>query len=76
RSSVQESEYQLELAGWYFDNQRYATGYITLAEAIITYLCEIERRDIKNRNTREEMKNLLHNRDIKNSKLAQLYFKK
>ncbi|PLZ12852.1 TIGR02221 family CRISPR-associated protein [Fischerella thermalis] len=74
RSSVQESEYQLELAGWYFDNQRYATGYITLAEAIITYLCEIEGRNIKNRNTREEMKNLLHNRDIKNSKLAQLYF--
>ncbi|MBW4669847.1 MAG: TIGR02221 family CRISPR-associated protein [Cyanomargarita calcarea GSE-NOS-MK-12-04C] len=74
RSSIQESEYQLELAGWYFENFRYATGYITLAEAIITYVCEVEGRDIRNRNVREEMKDILHGRDVRDSKLAQLYF--
>lgn len=73
-NDVPESEYQLELAGWYFDNQRYATGYITLAEAIITYLCEIEKRDIRSKDAREEMKKLLCN-DMNRSKLAQLYSK-
>lgn len=73
-NDVPESEYQLELAGWYFDNQRYATGYITLAEAIITYLCEIEKRDIRSKDAREEMKKLLCN-DMNRSKLAQLYKK-
>ncbi|WP_071192463.1 TIGR02221 family CRISPR-associated protein [Trichormus sp. NMC-1] len=73
RSSAKESEYQLELSGWYFDNHRYSTGYITLAEAIITYLCEINRKNIKSKGCREEMKDLLHKRENITSDLAQLY---
>jgi CRISPR-associated Csx2 family protein len=76
RSSIKESEYQLELAGWYFDNQRYATGYITLAEAIITYLCEINNiKDTKSESERKCMKNWLHQPENSTSRLAQLYFK-
>lgn len=75
RSSGKEYEYQLELAGWYFDNRRYATGYITLAEAIITYLCEINEADPKVEDRRQKMKDCLHQVENKNSKLAQLYFK-
>lgn len=75
RSSTKESEYQLELAGWYFDNQRYATGYITLTEAIITYLCEINDKKPRVEDERKEMKDFLHQEVNNNSKLAQLYFK-
>lgn len=75
RSSTKESEYQLELAGWYFDNQRYATGYITLTEAIITYLCEINGKSSRAEDERKEMKDFLHQDANDTSKLAQLYFK-
>jgi CRISPR-associated Csx2 family protein len=73
RSSVSESEYQLELAGWYFDNRRYAAGYIVLTEAVITYMCELQNKDIKNKDDRELMKDLLHKK-FKQTKLAKLYF--
>jgi CRISPR-associated Csx2 family protein len=73
RSSVSESEYQLELATWYFNNRRYGAGYIVLTEAIITYMCEMENRDIKNKDDRELMKNLLH-KNYQTTKLANLYF--
>lgn len=74
RSSVRESEYQLELAGWYFDNHRYSTGYITLAESIITYLCEINDKKIRSEQDRKDMKDLLHESQNRNSDLARLYF--
>jgi CRISPR-associated Csx2 family protein len=74
RSSVNESEYQLELAGWYFDNHRYSTGYITLAESIITYLCEMKGKNIRSEKDRKEMKDYLHEPQNKNSDLARLYF--
>lgn len=75
RSARSESAFQLDLAEWYFENHRYATGYITLTEAIITYLCEINHKDIIAESDRNQMKNLLHHRDNKGRELAQLYFK-
>lgn len=74
RSAIPEAEYQLELAGWYFENQRYATGYITLAEAIITYLCELEGKNPGSEIDRNTMKTFLHHADNRNRELAQLYF--
>jgi CRISPR-associated Csx2 family protein len=68
-----ESQFQLKLAKWYFDNKRYATGYITLTEAIITYLCEIHHEDIVSQTAREQMKQWLRNN--RSTELAQLYFK-
>ncbi|MDJ1182079.1 TIGR02221 family CRISPR-associated protein [Roseofilum casamattae] len=58
--SEPESDFQLKLAGWYFDNKRYATGYITLAEAIVTYACEFDGKDINSIRDRDEMKKLLN----------------
>ncbi|NJO63206.1 MAG: TIGR02221 family CRISPR-associated protein [Richelia sp. RM2_1_2] len=74
-SSLPESEFQLNLAGWYFKNKRYATGYITLAEAIITYVCEIHGQDIRSKDERDNMKNILFQPNNRNSRLAQLYTK-
>jgi CRISPR-associated Csx2 family protein len=71
--SKRECDFQLKLAGWYFENRRYATGYITLAEAIITYLCEINGKDMRSKSDRDEMKDWLHNNP--HTELAKLYFK-
>lgn len=37
----QESFFELKVARWYFEKKRYATGYITLTEAIVTRACEV-----------------------------------
>ena len=68
-----ESDFQLELAGWYFKHQRYATGYLTLVEAILTYLCEIEQKNPDLASDRDRVKDLLFNSNAKTSRLAKLY---
>ncbi|MGK7926273.1 MAG: TIGR02221 family CRISPR-associated protein [Spirulina sp.] len=72
-TSTKESDFQLKLAKWYFKNKRYATGYITLEEAILTYLCEIYNKNFTNKDERDEMKDWLHENN--SSSLSQLYFK-
>jgi CRISPR-associated Csx2 family protein len=71
--SDNESDFQLKLAGWYFDNDRYATGYITLTEAIITYLCEIYGKNVDSQTDRDSMKNLLFEDEYKNSELTKIW---
>jgi CRISPR-associated Csx2 family protein len=71
--SAKDSDAQINLAEWYFDNKRYATGYITLAESIITYLCELESRDSRIEKNRNEMKDLLHQN--KGTDLFKIYSK-
>ena len=71
--SERECDFQLKLAGWYFENKRYATGYITLTEAIITYLCELYGKNLRAKSDREAMKDLLHQHS--HTELAKLYFK-
>ena len=73
-TSERESDFQLKLAGWYFENKRYSTGYITLTEAIITYLCEINNKNPSILKQREEMKEFLHFPENKKRELAKLYF--
>lgn len=70
-----ESDLQLELAGWYFENQRYATGYLTMTEAILTYLCEVENKDPDDKKDREYVKNLTFNYPYKNYRISELYDK-
>jgi len=36
-------EFQFQLARWYFENHRYASGYICLAESIVTRVLEVYR---------------------------------
>lgn len=71
----QEWEFQLAMAEWYFNNKRYATGYITLAEAIITYVCEINNLNPRNYDDREQAKQILKNDNNKARQLAELYRK-
>ncbi|MGB3509044.1 MAG: TIGR02221 family CRISPR-associated protein [Microcoleaceae cyanobacterium] len=73
-ASERESDFQLKLAGWYFENKRYATGYITLTEAIITYVCEIQSQDSNSQTQRNQMKEFLHLPENNKRELAKLYF--
>ena len=69
-----ESDFQLELAGWYFNHQRYATGYITLVEAILTYLCEIEGKNADSEEERNKVKSLFFKKGkYKDTRLAKFY---
>lgn len=68
-----ESDFQLELAGWYFNHQRYATGYITLVEAVLTYMCEIENKNSDSKEDREYAKDLFFKGKYRDYRLAKLY---
>jgi len=56
---------QFALAEWYFDNKRYAQGYICLTESIITRLLEVYREKDNNikwaKKNRDCIKNLILN---------------
>ena len=52
-------KFQLELAIWYSENNNYAMAYISLAEAIISCICEKEGLDPTDRDDREEAKKIL-----------------
>lgn len=41
-----ESTFELKVARWHFEKKRFAEGYITLVEAIVTRLCEVTGRDL------------------------------
>lgn len=69
-----DAQLQLELAGWYFENKRYATGYVTLTEAIITYVCECEGEDIRQEEGRQKALAIIHSPQEQHRKLPQLYF--
>ncbi|WP_448572255.1 TIGR02221 family CRISPR-associated protein [Trichothermofontia sp.] len=72
--NIPSSKLQLQVAKWYFENRRYATGYITLAEALITYACELENKDSTVKDYRDRMKEALHG-ERQNTDLARLFFK-
>ncbi|MGM0369635.1 MAG: TIGR02221 family CRISPR-associated protein [Bacillota bacterium] len=57
-------KFQLKIAKWYFDNKRYANGYICLVESIFTFLCEIYDLDSNKINNRKLVRSLLASRDI------------
>jgi len=67
------AQFQLELAGWYFENRRYATGYIVLQESILTYLCESKQLDPIKKENRDLMKDVLWKQ--RNTELGQIYAK-
>ncbi|QKF92722.1 TIGR02221 family CRISPR-associated protein [Campylobacter sp. CCUG 57310] len=53
------SDLQLELAEWYSSNKNYAMSYLTLAEAVLSLVCEQNHKDPLNRDNREDAKNTL-----------------
>lgn len=52
------SEFQYELAVWFYDNKNYALSYMALGEAVITKTAEIKlpEEDIADKDVREEAK--------------------
>lgn len=55
------SDFQLELAKWFYDNNNYALSYIVLVEALVTKECELNNLDIHAKTSRNDAKNLLWN---------------
>jgi CRISPR-associated Csx2 family protein len=55
-SDQSESDFQLSLARWYFRQKRYATGYLTLYEAIVTRLVEQYGSDVNSWEERQDIK--------------------
>ncbi len=52
------SDFQYELAYWFYDNKNYALSYMALAEAIITKTCELKlpEENFEDKDVREEAK--------------------
>jgi len=68
---------QFTLAKWYFDNKRYAQGYICLAESIISLLLDIyrERNEaiIWNETNRKKIKNLIKDKFKEDEEYLKIY---
>ena len=55
------SDFQLELAQWFYDNKNYALSYIILVEALVTKECELRNFNIHNKDKRNDAKKILWN---------------
>ena len=53
------SLFQLRLAKWQYEHYNFSSAYITLQEALITYVCEQNKRDPLEKQMREEVKKSL-----------------
>ena len=51
-----DSDFQYNLAKWFYGNKNYVLAYIALYEAIITKSCELSNYDISNHDLREDAK--------------------
>jgi len=54
-----DSDFQFNLAKWFYTNKNYVLAYIALYEAIITKSCELSKYDISNHDLREDAKRSL-----------------
>ena len=54
-----EPHFQLKIAEWHLQNRRYATFYITLTEAIVTYVCDCYGYKSNNRKDRQKIRDAL-----------------
>lgn len=73
-----DSDFQLGLSKWYFENKRYGHGYICLVESILTKLCEVYNLDVKEVKARDQIKFVLfmkeRSKDISDlEQLCELY---
>lgn len=72
-----DSVFQLKLAKWQLNHQKYAQAFLTLTEAIISYVCEFNKIDANKRDCREKAKKALkgkgHSKLKFESKLSTLY---
>jgi len=66
-----DSDFQYNLAQWFYKNKNYALAYIALYEAIITKSCELLSYDIEDHKKREEAK-----RSIGDDKYGKFFYTK
>lgn len=70
-----ESQFQLELAYWYFENHQYGSSYILLAESIVTFVCELEgNQDTDKEEVRNEAKKRILKGVYKEQNLSRRWF--
>ncbi len=55
------SLFQFQLAKWHYEKHNYSSSYIVFIEAIISYVCELNNLDVKEKNQRNRAKNMLNN---------------
>jgi len=65
--NLELSKFQLELSKWYIENKNYAMGYITVVEAIITKVCNLNNLENVSREGRDEAKKILWDYEYKGS---------
>lgn len=66
-----DSDFQYNLAKWFYSNKNYVLSYIALYEAIITKSCELSNYDINNHKLREDAK-----RSIGDDKYGKYFYTK
>ena len=60
QTNAKDSVFQLNVANWQIRHRKYAQAFLTLNEAIISYVCEINRLSCDNFNDREMAKDALN----------------
>jgi CRISPR-associated Csx2 family protein len=61
QNSMSHSKFQYTLAKWQYEHKNYCASYITLSEAILTYVCEQKCLDPENHDDRDYAKDVLWN---------------
>ncbi|MFW0884301.1 TIGR02221 family CRISPR-associated protein [Candidatus Acidulodesulfobacterium sp. H_13] len=56
------SDFQLEVATWFYENKNYAISYIALTESVVSKICEMEGIGIESESDRKKAKNCLHSK--------------
>ncbi len=69
------SDFQLEMAKWYFENKNYAFSYVSLAECAVTKVCELEEWSVSDEETRKDAKEMLKSSRLRSEKYFH-YFEK
>lgn len=59
-SSVSNALFQLRVTRWHFDHRNYSSAYMAFVETLITYYCEVQAEDWKDKNVRDNAKDALY----------------
>lgn len=58
-SAEKQSVFQFKLAQWHLRHKNYSASYLTLLESIVTFVCECENKDINDKESRDDAKQLI-----------------
>lgn len=66
-----ESEFELALAEWFYENKNYAMSYMILADCFVSRICELKDEDVLDYDNREKAKKVL--KDLEDQNIRKLY---